>query len=430
MKVEVILSSVEKNSEYVSNDLFKPNNIYDNMRVISGRAAGICYAPDNYFSKGIYNTEKARIRAGNNSISGHYSVFEHGHISFLIETSKAMAMILNSTRLYSTSEKSARYTNMKLSVDEKIVYDKWIVIFSNLIKLYDTTKLDDKSISKLAMENARYLTSIFTPTIMEYTVPYSRAILLCQWLDDLAYKYIDNINDKSTKIYNIYYKRISEECKELARLIRESIGEKEMYPSLIDHKNMGITFYDNIPCDKYNCRKYESFYGDVYISKYEASLAAVAQMQRHRTLTTSIDIIDKLVPYIPKIIRNTPYEKEWIDDYNRLLDANILPQATKVSATERGLFEDFVLKCKDRLCARTQLETASIVEYQVLGFYLNNIDNVSTNLNNYNEEIIKDMVYIDSDNSYKRTVKTRCRFKDFKCREVCDRIKSNQYRIF
>lgn len=57
MKVEVILSSVEKNSEYISNDLFKPNNIYDNMRVISGRAAGICYAPDNYFSKGIYNTE-------------------------------------------------------------------------------------------------------------------------------------------------------------------------------------------------------------------------------------------------------------------------------------------------------------------------------------------------------------------------------------
>ena len=47
---------------------------------------------------------------------------------------KILAMIINNEKDYSTSEKSARYTKMKLSLKEQEIYDKWMSIFYNRIK--------------------------------------------------------------------------------------------------------------------------------------------------------------------------------------------------------------------------------------------------------------------------------------------------------
>jgi len=50
------------------------------------------------------------------------------------------------------------------------LYEKWIGIFERKIKSdYPNEKfLSDSKIHKLAMENARYMISVMTPTKMEY----------------------------------------------------------------------------------------------------------------------------------------------------------------------------------------------------------------------------------------------------------------------
>ena len=51
-------------------------------------------------------------------------------------TLKIIAMILNSTEFYTTSEKSARYTLMKPETErEAMLYEKWQKIFKEEIKL-------------------------------------------------------------------------------------------------------------------------------------------------------------------------------------------------------------------------------------------------------------------------------------------------------
>lgn len=110
--------------------------------------------------------------AGITSKAGHHSVFEHSHMTILIDgIPKLLAMTLNSHNNYVTSEKSARYTVMKPNTElENELYNKWLNIFMDIIPIaYPSTKLD---IGKLAQENARYMLSVYTPTSMVYTVNY------------------------------------------------------------------------------------------------------------------------------------------------------------------------------------------------------------------------------------------------------------------
>lgn len=455
MKVELILRSFEKDND--NNDYFEPEKLNEDMKIIAGKAAGICYMPDNYLDEGIQNKEAAIKRSCLNAKSGHYSVYEHGHVTFMIECSKAMAMVLNSTRLYSTSEKSARYTKMKPKTELEVeLYNKWKNIFSDIIRAYYKDILTDKEVEKLAMENARYLTSVFTPTTMEFTVPFSRAILLCGWLDELA-NIIDlsdvaesyNSYVKSELFYNNYYKELAKEASEMANEMRKCIGICKDNPLLKDHKDIGINFFslfsyirtalklklfnnnyiDYIEFEKYDKKEY---YGDVYCSKYKASFASIAQLQRHRTLNVSIyDMINQTIEcYIPNMIKNTRYEEEWVNDFDKLLEEGVCPQATLMNVIETGSFEDFVLKCKERLCARAQLETAEIVRDQVYNFCkYNNNDNYHENLSYMNYVILLNMRKMTCDSAKDIKVKTRCKFTGYICNEPCKFDKSNYNRI-
>ena len=68
--------------------------------------------------------------------SGHHSVFDHVKLTFEFSNiPKIIAMILNNEKDYSTSEKSARYTELKdLSKRESTLYNKWINILMPIIK--------------------------------------------------------------------------------------------------------------------------------------------------------------------------------------------------------------------------------------------------------------------------------------------------------
>jgi thiaminase len=101
---------------------------------------------------------------------------------------KILAMILNNEKVYNTSEKSARYTKMNPSKEEKELYEKWINIYKEKISV-EYPKIDEKRVEKLAQENARYLISIFTPaTIMGYTVNFCQLNYIVHWFEDYIKK--------------------------------------------------------------------------------------------------------------------------------------------------------------------------------------------------------------------------------------------------
>ena len=155
---------------------------------LAGNMAGICYMPTDYDTLTGEDETKTLKRAGRTKLSGHHSVFNHSHITLIIENvPKLFAMLLNNEKKFDTSEKSARYTLMKLSDKEQCLYDKWIGKFDDLIrkKYGNVPYFDDNRISKLAAENARYLTSVMTPTTFAHTLDICQLNYICHWLEKM-----------------------------------------------------------------------------------------------------------------------------------------------------------------------------------------------------------------------------------------------------
>jgi len=166
----------------------------------SGKSAGICYLPDTVETLFAEAPEKTQRRADGNIKSGHHSVFGHPTYNLCLEgIPKILAMILNNEKIYNTSEKSARYTHMEPSPQEKELYEKWIEIFEEQI-LIQYPKFEDKRALKLAQENARYLISVFTPaTVMEYTVNFGQLNYIINWAKDYIKNKLKSLSSRKGK---------------------------------------------------------------------------------------------------------------------------------------------------------------------------------------------------------------------------------------
>ena len=300
----------------------------------SGKSAGICYLPDTVETLFAEAPEKTQRRANGNLESGHHSVFGHAHYNLILEgIPKILAMILNNEKIYNTSEKSARYTKMEPSEEEKILYEKWIEKYKKVIK-EEYPEFDDKKIQKLAQENARYLISIFTPaTIMGYTVNFCQLNYIVHWFEDYIKKEEDNTFSKKLKPV------LQEFIEQVKDLTVEELNS--------DVKKRTISLFA-----KRKERKEE--FGENYCTTYLASFAQLAQAQRHRTLSYEMTLLENAKYYVPPIIRGTELEKEWLKDISSLED--YYPQGMLIQVNERGTFENFILKCEERLCGAAQLE--------------------------------------------------------------------------
>ena len=176
----------------------------------SGKSAGICYLPDTIDTLFSEPQEKTLRRANGNIVSGHHSVFGHPTYNLVLEgIPKILAMILNNEKMYNTSEKSARYTHMEPSEEEKELYEKWIEIYKEQIK-EKYPDFDDKRVLKLAQENARYLISVFTPaTIMEYTVNLGQLNYIINWSKDFINNDLkDNFSLKLKEVLKEFIKAL------------------------------------------------------------------------------------------------------------------------------------------------------------------------------------------------------------------------------
>lgn len=309
--------------------------------LLSGKSAGICYMPDTLDALFNEPEEKTLKRAKGTLLSKHHSVYGHAtyNLSFE-EIPKILAMILNNEKDYNTSEKSARYTKMTPSPREKDLYEKWIDIFFNQIsKIYP--QLDEKSVSKLAKENARGLISIFTPaTVMEYTVSFQQLNYIINW----SKEYIENEPDTP---FTLKLKEV------LADFIDQPVLKELYVPELeTKMKERGFSLFAK--------RKRDDEFGENYCVTYLGTLSQLAQAQRHRTLSYEMSLLPTQQYYVPKCIRGTKLEEEWLKDISSLADT--FPQGMLVEINERGTVENFVLKCTDRLCGEAQLEIVERTE--------------------------------------------------------------------
>ena len=302
-----------------------------------GHSANICYTKKNWDQVVSEPLEDTENRINDNKENNHHSVFGHSHVSVYFEgMPKLLAMLMNNEKEYNTSEKSARYTKMKPREQELILYTKWISLLENKIKQAypNENYLSDKTIHKLALENARYLISVFTPTNMVYTTSER------QWnyLYDFAGKMLEEPSDN--RLINGLKPSLEEFRKVLEGL---DILDKD----IVDYRNRRFSLIsDDVD--------YKEHFGRSYSVNYELSFAGVAQAQRHRSLDYQIeDSLDAF--YVPPIIWNDENLKnEWLKDISSVRD--FVPQGTLLWVNETGKYEDFKLKLQERLCTHAQLE--------------------------------------------------------------------------
>ena len=301
----------------------------------SGKSAGICYLPDTMEKLFDESSEKTYKRASGTLKSGHHSVFGHPNYNLSLEgIPKILAIVLNNEKMYNTSEKSARYTKMIASDDEKVLYEKWIEKYKNVI-LEKYPEIEEKKALKLAQENARYLISVFTPaTTMEYTTNFAQLNYIIHFCENFI-----NDDTKNTQFDQKLKNVFKEFIQEMPNLKVEELNA--------DIKKRKISLFSERPNRK------EEF-GENYCTTYLATFSEFAQAQRHRTLSYEISLLDTPQFYVPPIIKGTPLEEEWLRDIESLQDN--FPQGMLIKINERGTVENFVLKCTERLCGAAQLE--------------------------------------------------------------------------
>lgn len=347
----------------------------------AGKSAGICYMPDTIDVLFSESEEKTLKRAKRTLESGHHSVYDHPTYNLVLEgIPKILAMILNNESMYTTSEKSARYTKMEVSEREKVLYEKWIEIYKEKI-LGVYPNLDEKHAQKLAQENARLLISIFTPsTTMEYTTSLRQLNYIIHFFEN----YIANEPENNfNKLLKPYLKQFIEELEEV-KVEGLNSDAKQRKLSLFDDRNE---------------RKEE--FGENYCINYYGTFAELAQAQRHRTLEYKIQLLDEEKYFVPEIIKGTELEKEWLKDIAQLSD--LFPQGLLIKINERGTVENFILKCQERLCGCAQLEIAMQTK-EILDKYIEKTKETNKDVNEY---------------LLKYSKGARCTFPGFKCTSPC-----------
>lgn len=359
---------------------------------LGGLAAGVCYLPDTLEKLFGEDDEKTKRRVDLTKNGGHHSPYDHAYITLeLIGIPKIIAMTINNENMYTTSEKSARYKVMKdVDENEKELYDKWMEIFKDEIsKKYKESNpvyFNDKKITKLAQENARYLTSVFTPTTMLYTFSYRQLNVMYSLIN----KEIERIKlEENSPFYDKYSQSLQEFSNELAKLpyIDEKLFDRKGRSlSLIDHRKTPII----------------KQYGDVYQISYKASFAQLAQAQRHRTLDYKFRFCEEEY-YVPPIIKdNKTLALAWCNDCKSL--ANLFPQGLLLEVIESGTIDNLILKAKERKCAAAQLEIDNQTTSSIMEIY---------------DELKKEKHPAAETLKPYAKKSSRCTFGDYTCTEPC-----------
>jgi len=359
---------------------------------LSGKIAGVCYDKEGFSHLENEDVSKTMRRINMTLNNGHHSVYDHILINFNLQNiPKILAMVLNNEKQYTTSEKSARYTPVVRSDDsiitdeEERLYNKWINIFKIKIQTKYGNIYNDSKIQKLAQENARYLVTVFMPTQMIYSTTLRQINYLSSWMME----YIEKAD-----MNNIFEKKLALSMNDLLNNLYDL--------NVLEERLMKNDKYRSLSLFGKNLDKKIEYFGDVYSTTYKGSFAELAQAHRHRTLDYQMEFLDEKEYFIPPIIMDEKVlVDEWLADMQ--LVKNVTPQGELVRINEIGKYEDFILKCKERLCTAVQLE----IMYQTRDTLLKYKEGLEKNNNPLKDDITK------------YTKGARCTFHDFNCTADC-----------
>lgn len=312
---------------------------------LCGKIAGVCYDKEGFNHITNESEEKTLKRVDMTLNNGHHSVYDHITLNLNLQNvPKILAMVLNNEHQYTTSEKSARYTPVVrkegsiITLEEERLYNKWIDIFKVKIKDQYGNVYNDSKIQKLAQENARYLVTVFMPTTLIYSTSLRQINYIASWMEDYIMNH--NCNDifevKLAHVMNEFINQLSDRNILVEGLMK---NEKERSLSLFEK----------------DLDKKEEYFGNVYSTNYMGSFAQLAQAQRHRTLDYQMEMLSEKEYFVPPIIADDQMlVDEWLGDMQIVRGVN--PQGELIKINEIGKYEDFILKCKERLCSAAQLE--------------------------------------------------------------------------
>ena len=376
------------------NQFLKADGTFDKDEAImlSGKIAGVCYDKEGFTHLINEPVERTMRRIDMTLNNGHHSVYDHILINFNLQNlPKILAMVLNNEHQYTTSEKSARYTPVVrkdgsiITEDEERLYNKWLNIFKIKIKSQYGYIYNDSKIQKLAQENARYLVTVFMPTQMIYSTSFRQINYIASWMQN--YIATANRDNDFEKKLATYMNEFIEELNNL-NVLEDGLLRNEK------HRQLSM-FGKNLDAK-------EEHFGDVYSTLYKGSLAEYAQAQRHRTLDYQMEFLDKKEYYIPPIIADDQMlVDEWLGDMQ--IVRGVTPQGELVKISEVGKYEDFILKCKERLCSGAQLEIAEQTRETLLRY--------KKALEKSGSPLAQDI--------QKYSHGARCTFPDFDCTSDC-----------
>lgn len=360
---------------------------------LCGKIAGVCYDEEGFSHLQNESEGKTNRRIDITLNNGHHSVYDHIAISLNLQNiPKILAMVLNNEHQYTTSEKSARYTPVVrkegsiITDEEERLYNKWLEIFKIKIKSMYGNVYNDSKIKKLAQENARYLVTVFMPTQMIYSTTLRQINYIASYM-------INYINTYGTIPNNFNSK--------LALAMQEFLDELDrlnvLVPGLMkNEKQRQLSLFGK------NLANKEDYFGDVYTTTYKGSFAELAQAHRHRTLDYQMELLPEKEYFIPPIIEDDKeLVNEWLNDINSVKSIN--PQGELVRINECGKYDDFILKCKERLCSAAQLEIMNQTKETLIKY----------------KEALEESKNPLKDDISKYSRGARCTFADYTCNSNC-----------
>lgn len=343
--------------------------------------AGICYMPDSFEQLQNESEMKNKKRQKITLDNGHHSVYGHTSLNLLIEdVPKFLAMVLNNEKVYVTSEKSARYTKMdEISSLEKELYDKWMDVFEEkILEVYP--RIGEKKAKKLGQENARYMTSVFTPTTLAYSTNFRQLNYIMHKFDTFLGKESNNNFERTLKPYLFDF---NSKLKNVTN---------DYYVDELVSVNTNLSIFSE--------RERSEFFDECYSVNYEGSFAQFAQAQRHRTLDYEMKILEEDKFFVPPILDNDKsLSEEWLKDIEKVTEK--YPQGMIVGFNERGTLENFIFKGYERLCGNAQLEIAVQTKKTMDRYFA---ESFNPEIKNVLEDYMKG---------------PRCTFKDYECSLPC-----------
>lgn len=370
----------------------KEDGTFDLKRAMSfsGKVGGICYNEEGLMASFAEPEEKTEKRVNSTTSGEHQSIYEHIGIGmYLKDSSKMLDMVLNNEHQYSTSERSLRYTAVKedesnLSKKEIELYNKWYNIFLDKITEEYGEVLKPFKIKTLAKENARYMVSTFINTEMVHTIPLAQLNRIVCYMKEFVAK--ENKDEFETRLAKDFEMFISE-CQRL-NLIDERLQSNKKHRQLaIFGKDL-----DKIP---------EEF-GVTYCTTYKGTYAEYAQAERHRKGEYQLERNPKNGFFVPPIIEeDEALKEEWLKDIKSV--SKYFPQGELVTINERGSFDSFIMKLKERDCSAAQLE----------------IFRQSTNTKEKYYEALKEKKHPYAKKLEPYMKGRRCSYKDYECPMPC-----------